>query len=294
MFQLFNRRSCAAFLPLLLVLSACTSEQASPLDAQPFDVLSGDIVRAAETQTFLPTGSIKGRIVDETGNGLVGLKVLCCTSSLCVSGETESDGRYRFDDLEIYDESLSEARKMHVTDLSGAYMDIVFHQVVVAGEVRELQNDVAMTPDSGVPSIWGEDTGGAVALAEGKLELNASPESLIFPFGLNDSMIRAVSILAKNVPPQDVEAWVGHEDETISFLINPLDIRSKEALGLLVSDGVEREIGRRFEVWSLNSSKGVMEMAGTASVQSDFRILGDDDLNLTRVSMIILVPMESP
>ena len=289
MFHLFNRRKRAAFLPLLLVLASCTSEKANSLDAG-----SSDIVTAMDTLSSLPTGSIKGRIVDADGHGLAGLKVLCCTSSLCVSGETESDGRYRFDDLEIYDESLSEARKMHVTDLSGAYMDIVFHQVVVAGEVRELQNDVAMTPDSGVPSIWDEDTGGTVVLAEGKLELNAPPESLIFPFGLNDSMIRAVSIMAKNVPPQDLEAWVGHEDETISFLINPLDIRSKEALGLIVFDDVEREAGSKFEVWSLNSSKGVMEKAGTASVQSDFRILGDDDLNLTRVSMIILVPMENP
>jgi hypothetical protein len=239
----------------------------------------------------IPTGAINGRVVNREGQGLGGLKMLCCTSSLCISGDTEPDGTYQFDDLEVYDESLVEARKMQVADLSGNYMETLFHQDVVVDEDNALERDVVMPPDDGISAYWDVEQGGDVSLAGGVLTLTAPADALIFPFGYVDHMVRGVSIPALEIAPQDVEPWVGHEDATFAFLINPVDIRSKEPVDLVVQDGVERPVGFQFTVWSLNSSKGRMEEVGTASVQDDQSIVGDLGLQLKRLTLLILVPL---
>ncbi len=281
-------------------LGSCASNNAGDVpvndaqNARDFDVADQETVAVVDDVAEAlptPTGAINGRIVNREGEGLGGLKMLCCTSSLCISGDTEPDGTYQFDDLEVYDESLVEARKMQVADLSGDYMETLFHQDVVVDEDNTLERDVVMPPDDGVPAYWDVEQGGDVSLAGGVLTLTAPGDALIFPFGYVDHIVRGVAIPATSIAPQDVEPWVGHEDATFAFLINPVDIRSKEPLGLVIRDGVERESGVQFTVWSLNSSKGRMEEIGTASVQDDQSIVGDLGLQLKRLTLLILVPL---
>jgi hypothetical protein len=120
--------------------------------------------------------------------------------------------------------------------------------------------------------------------------LTAQPASLIYPFGFTDDMIRGLQIPASEIPPQNEEPWLGYEEESIAFLMNPVDVRSKEPLSLKIQDGGDRAVGAQFSVWSFNSSKGKMEMVGVATVQDDQTLLGDPDLVLTRVTLLVLIP----
>jgi hypothetical protein len=236
-----------------------------------------------ERSTF-PPGSTSGRIVNAAGEGLDGIIILSCTTSICVSGETKANGEYYFEQID------PEPQKMQSTDVTGAYMSMLFYQEVVSGEHRQLIRDVVMPERVTEIVAWPEGKEGEILLAGGALSLTVAPGALDYPLGFFDETLRAEAVPEAQLPPFDVEPWTGKEEGTLAFVFYPLHIVSEPAATIQVLQGVTAPEGSQFTLWSVDPDSSRLESVGTASVGSDGVLSSHTDSKLKNLSLIVFIP----
>jgi len=220
--------------------ASSTSDADINLDAPEEEENTPDV-----QEEVLPPGSISGRIIDEMGNGLGGIKMLSCTESLCVSGETDDYGEYLFYDLG------PSPQKMQATDATGVHMSVIFYQECVSGEHGTLTRDVIM-PLRQTPEVsWPEEQGGTVELADGALIIILEEGSLDYPLGYFDEKMRAEAVPGERLPPYDQEPWAGQEERVMGYYLYPPHIMADPSAGVqaAVSGSV---MGDVYDIWSVD------------------------------------------
>ena len=227
---------------------------------------------------------LAGRVVNQEGMPLEGLRVLCCSHNICYQDETGDDGRYLIADIDIDD-----VYKMQAADPTKTYTSVYFYQAITGGEYTKLEGDIILQPRDMTPIPWAVEGGGSVQLANDTLELTAQPGSLTYPTGLPEE-IAADPIAGTILPPYKGVDWTEKNETLIAFVFNPAPIGAMSPVGLKISSSKVGEPGDRWTIWSLNPDTAVMESVGEAVVEDNGDLVSADDALLQNLNTIVLEP----
>ena len=98
----------------------------------------------------------------------------------------------------------------------------------------------------------------------------------------------ATRVATEHLPPYDVEPWVGLEEGTLAFHINPVGVECEEDISFRVL-GEAYEQGALFDVWAVHETQGILELLGGASVDADGAISSDAGLPLRALTTLLLI-----
>ena len=141
-------------------------------------------------------------------------------------------------------------------------MNMDYYQLAEAGQIAVASHDIVAVPMVEEAREWTEADGGTVLVAEGALELTAGPDVLDYPLGIAEEVM-AAPVAIEHLPPYDVEPWVGFEEQTLAFHINPVGVEASEGIAFRVL-GEDAPAGAVYDVWSVHDKKGVLELLGVA------------------------------
>jgi hypothetical protein len=231
-----------------------------------------------------PATTGTGRIVDTDGEPLSSLMVLCCSHSLCYTGETNENGAYEITGIDPED-----SYKMQVADPMQVYNNAYYYQAIIAGETSVLDVDVVLTRRQTMPRDWSSATGGEVTLAGGELTLNAAPGSVEYPIGEPESVM-ADRISGSTLPPYKSRPWTVNGDALIVYTFNPMPIVSAEPVAVQITvDGLGAS-GAQWQIYSLNPDTANVDNVGLATVNEAGMLVSNEDATLTNLLTLILVP----
>jgi len=300
---------------LVLVSVACAADKETTQEP-PEDILAEDVVASIPTsdaevsadtvgdgegeapdvievtpeedieEIVVVPGTISGRVVNADGVGLVGIKMLSCTLSLCVSGETGANGEYLFEDID------PEPQKMQATDATGAYMSVLFYQECISEEHEKLSWDVIMPERKTAVISWPEGQAGDLVVADGALTLSVVEGALDYPLGFFDENIRAEYVSGAHLPPYNVQPWAGMEEGVFAYYFYPLHIMAEPsaAFSAVMEESVAE--GTEYEIWSVDPDSARVEQVGKAVVGADGLLTSAPDAELEHLSALILVPVQ--
>ncbi len=252
-------------------------------DAASGDAALGDAIQDAASDATPRTGHVLGRVVGPDGAGLAAIKVLACTESTCVRGETDGDGRYDIDGL------LLLPQKMQVFGSPKGYLDFYYFQDVTAQNPNTAPRDVVTFP---LPETtpWPKAQGGAVTVAGGALTLEADAGSFRYPLGAAEE-VGAVEVAASDLPPLDVEPWMGHTAGTRAFVIHPLGVEALDGAAFRVATvGAGLPAGAAYTAYTVDSKHGTLVELGALAVGSDGELVIPRAMGLTKLGQILFVP----
>jgi len=229
-----------------------------------------------------PVACVAGRLVDEGGAPVPNLAMGACTLDVCIRSTTNADGRYTIGRLTV------NPQKMLVFGAAKGYAQMVYYQDVTAGVLTNAAHDVVLHKLAAPDTDWLAATGGTVLLADGKLELSAAADTLLYPIGAEEK-ISAIEIDVADLPPFDIEPWVGHEDATRAFIVNPYPMHTSTPVTLRVLGATGVAAGAKYTVYSAHSVRGVLEEKGVATADGNGAITLTDG-TLTDLTTLIVVP----
>ena len=233
-----------------------------------------------------PEGSVAGRVVNEEGEPLADLRVLCCSHSICYTESTDAEGRYLIEGVAVDD-----VYKMQAADPMQVYSSLYYYQELRADEVSELPRDVILPRRASERVAWAAETGGPITLAAGSLELIAAPGALEYPIGLEET-ISGDRISGTILPPYTAEPWAGRGEQLVVFTFTPAPVVSSEPVQLRVSgDDVGAE-GSVWRIYSINPDTAAPDDVGTATVNAEGVLVSGEDAMLMNMLTIILAPEE--
>lgn len=228
-------------------------------------------------------GSIAGKVVNANGEALPNLRILACTASLCMSGDTNATGEYLFENISV------EPMKMEVTDPDDNYLGLMFYQMVYADQLSVLTRDVVLPTITGAASSLSEANGGTVSLAEGAFEITVGAGVLEYPFGRNDDIIQAEYLSGGHIPPYDIEPFLDHPEDSLMFGIFPMGTKSTEAVAFKVTSGITQPEGTVYNVYGV-TDKATLKASGTATVNSNGHLISDTGGSWMDLTGLVLVP----
>ena len=231
-----------------------------------------------------PVTCVGGRLVDEAGAVIAGLKVSACTLQTCIIGETGVDGRYRINRLPVA------PHKIEILGQLKGFATMVFYQPTTAGVLAVPGRDIVMPTLVDVPVAWPPADGGAVTIADGMLTLDADPGVLHYPLGTIDKSVLAVELDPLDLPPFDISPWEGKEAATRVFIVNPFPILSDTAVGMTVHGAEGVGAGATYHVYTADHLEGLLESAGSATADGSGDIVLDAGAELKTLTTIIVVP----
>ena len=136
-----------------------------------------------------------------------------------------------------------------------------------------------------------------VTLADGALTLEVAPESLDFGVGVENT------IVARQVPLTELPTYLLSADQPArwalpeaigaAFLVNPVKITSMTPISLSVNEALAglppSPPNTVYDVYAVNPETAIARRVGGATRDADGRILGDPDLDLRYLSVLILM-----
>ena len=246
--------------------------------------------QAVSSSDFTPSPApggmaVAGRVVDADCNPLENIKVLACTNATCLTGDTLPDGTYSI----ALQATAIEPRKMRAIGVSWGRYDALYFQDLEAGQTVFSSMPIVLPVLPSTPTVWTEEEGGTVLLADDVLELTAAPGTVDYPLGVFDEEVSAVQVAAGDLPPFDVAPWVGKESFTLAFMLSPYELSVTEPLSMRVV-GMHGCTGDTYAIWSGNSHTGRLEQVGSATVDGSGNVVSDPDAELLQLTTIVLVP----
>lgn len=270
----------------------------SPLDAQGDGSVASDAAGqdvAAPDPTGDPmSGGAKGRVVRlDTGQPVVGIKVLACSAEACLQAKTLDDGTYTVGKLAAGPHKMQALGSLPdpVTGLmTPKYVTLVWNQEIELGFYDTAPRDILVpllpeTPEG----TWDPAVGGSITLADGALRLTAEAGTFDFPVGTFIYDMWAVSVQAADLPPFDIEPWVGHEAGTLAFYVNPYHVEATEPVQAELL-GTGAAVGAVYDLYYPDGVVGLLQHAGTATVNAAGIVASDPDSTLLEISTLVAVP----
>jgi hypothetical protein len=271
----------------LILLTACSAPSPSDEGEETLDGAVAEPDAAMTPQDMVdppaPTGSIAGRLVNDEGAPIAGLTVLCCDMGICIMGGSDENGDFVCEDLELG------PWKMQVADPSGDHVDMVFFQTVESAGPNLPSREIVVTRTTQSPTAWESMTGGEAVLAQGALRLSADPGALSYPVGTRDEAILSQEIPLSALPPYDREPWLEAPERARAFFMDPVHVSSSSPVSLVVATEGETA-GNVFLIFSVDPDTGQLNEAGTATVDTQGRLVSDPDSNVTELTALLLVP----
>jgi hypothetical protein len=272
-------------LATVLLAVGCGDGVPSTVDAQALDAAAdANPVDAGRAPLGPSQAALGGVIVDDAGEPVGGLKVLCCNSELCIVGDSAADGSYLFWAI---DEG---PRKMEIFDPMGQHARMMFHQVAVAGRRTDLSRPVILARAIEGHQPWPAAVGGVVELAQGALTLTVSPGALHYPPEIDEEVIGVHQFRVEDLPPSDREPWIGLEDQSYAFLFDPLRLDSDAPVQLRFTPPIPLAEGLAFRLWTVDHVLAELVDAGTARVGPSGDIESEREANIDRLGMLFVVP----
>lgn len=229
-------------------------------------------------------GIVEGKLVDQAGAPIEGLKVLACTLETCITGETDGSGAYRISELPV------EPHKMQILGELEGFATMNYYQDVQAGKATVPPRDVVMSALESGKHAWPAETGGTAAVADGKLEITAGPNEISYPLGTFVEEVYAAELAPADIPPYDVEPWVGKEAGTYAFHINPIGISSDGAPFDLKVVGAGAAEGTAYEIWAVGKDDAFLKKVGSATADASGDIVSDEGAGASLLTTVIFVP----
>lgn len=271
------------FLVLALALSGCvgggdgngnkdkkdtgTTDSAGTLDNDP----AGD--------TGELKGSVTGKITDTAAVALEGVMVLACDDDSCITAKTDANGLYTI--------GLPLGwRKMQLMGTAKGKMNMLYYQNVEGTEPTEVSRDLVLVgmPEGAQPLP--KEGGGTAVLADGALTITSADGVAVYPIGAVEE-VYAAKAAASQLPPYDQDdPWLGKEEETIAFHINPLPVLVSEE-GQNFEFSVTGGSGA-YVTYYVNAHYGTLHEAGQVSADADGNITG----TVPELTTLILVPAD--
>lgn len=230
------------------------------------------------------TGHVLGRIVGPDGAGLAHLKVIACTDSTCVRGETDDQGRYDIDGL------LLLPQKMQVFGSPKGYVDFYYFQDVTADNPNTAPRDIVTFP---LPEMtpWPKAEGGPVTIAGGALTLDADAGGFRYPLGAAQE-VGALKVGTADLPPLDAEPWVGHAAQTLAFVIQPLGVEAMDGAAFRVATvGAGLTPDAAYTAYTVDSKHGTLHELGALTVDAAGELVVPRSMGLTKLGQLFFVPV---
>jgi hypothetical protein len=246
---------------------------------------NGSLATPLDTIEPPELAAVAGRFINSDGDGIVDLRVLCCTQAICYDTKTNSNGEFELDDMD------PEPIKVQVADPSQNYVWLYFHHTLVAGQQTSLPYDIVLPEQTQENTSWSEETGGVVTVADDTLELEAPPGVLSYPFGA-DEAVRAERLTIATLPPYGSMPWEDRESATLAYAFYPLDIHSSEPLGLRILQGVIAPTGTAYDFWSVEANLGTLTQVGTGTVDENGVLALDAESTLDTLITVFAVPQQ--
>ncbi len=232
-----------------------------------------------------PVACVAGRLVDEAGAPVANLAIGACTLDVCIRGTTNAEGRYSIGRLTV------NPQKMLVFGAAKGYAQMIFYQDATAGVLSEAPRDVRLHRLGPPDTAWSADAGGTVSLAGGMLELTAPAGALLYPIGAEEK-VTALEVDPGELPPYDIAPWVGKEDATRAFIVNPYPLHTAgpdQPATLTVKGATGVAAGTKYTVYAAHSVQGILEAHGTATADGEGAIVLDGG-TLTDLTTLVVVP----
>jgi len=279
---------------LLLGFAGCTGEITAPNsteDAQT--IINGSDTGATDTgsesnadagHTQMVLGAVEGRVVDLDSKPLANLRIACCTLDLCITGETDNDGRYYID---LLDEG---PRKMMIVDPSEAHLTLVYYQYVPDGEIARLANDIILPRRVNPKVTWLPEIGGTASFLGGQLTLTTEVNSLLYPPSTSTAAkgLNVERVAAENLPPYPILPWEGREADTLAFVADPPGVEASKAVVMEVQTSSTST--KTYDIWTLETKLAQLEKVGTTTITRPGYITSAADAKIKKLTTIILVP----
>lgn len=268
-------RVVVAALALGGVVAAC--DDAAPVDAAP--------VACDPSPSGKPVGCVHGKVVDTAGKAIAGIKVSACTDVECIRANTAADGTYDIQGLEV---------GAHHIEVLGDPMGVatmVWWQDVPSGVLSRLPRTVTLQPLAGATKVpWKPADGGKVVLAEGRLELEAEPDTLKYAPGTIDKSALAIELDVDEIPPYDIEPWKGKEAQTVAFIVNPFPLKASTPLKMRIlgEDGVAT--GTPYTIYAADPVFGNLEKVGLMTADGSGALVSEPGGTLTDLTTLVIVP----
>lgn len=224
---------------------------------------------------------VGGALVDPSGAPVVGVKVSACTSTTCVIGPTDEDGRYDIQGLPVA------PHKIEILGVPKGFMTMVFFQDTTAGEMAVAGRDIQLVPLTGAAAPLPE-SGGSAVLAGGRLELTAGPDALIYPIGAAEE-IEAAAVDIADLPPFDIEPWRGKEKQSFAFVVNPFAMGVEGDLGLVVK-GAGAAPGTPYRIYTAHHITARLEEGGMLVADERGDLVLQPGASIEDLTTVVIVP----
>lgn len=224
---------------------------------------------------------VAGALTDTSGAPVVGVRVSACTLMTCIIGPTDERGQYRIQGLPV------EPHKIEILGVPQGYMTMAFFQEVKAGEMALPDRDIVMVPLTGAPVALPE-SGGEAVLAGGVLELAAGDGALVYPIGVPEEL-EVARVDPEDLPPYDVEPWVGKESKTFAFVVNPFAMAVEGEIELTIK-GAGAAPGTPYRLYTADHITGRLEEGGSLVADDAGDLVLQPGATVEDLTTVVIVP----
>jgi len=223
---------------------------------------------------------VTGVLVDPAGQPVIGVKVSACTLETCIIGPTDAGGRYEIQGLPVA------PHKIEVLGVPKGFLTMVFFQDTTPGTMASAARTIRLVPLTGL-TVALPESGGTVLAADGMLELAAVEGELTYPAGAPEE-IEIARVLPDDLPPFDLEPWVGKEDRSFAFIVSPFALR---AAGIdLKVKGAGAVAGTPYRLYSANHVTGLLEEGGSLVADQAGDLVLQPGASMVDFTTVVIVP----
>ena len=224
---------------------------------------------------------VGGALVDPDGNPVVGVKVSACTATTCIIGPTDDGGRYNIQGLPV------EPHKIEILGVPKGFMTMVFFQETKPGEMAVAAREVELVPLTG-QAVPLPESGGTALVADGKLELRAAADALVYPIGAPEE-IEVAAIDIADLPPFDVEPWKGKERQSFAFVVSPFAMGVEGDIELVVK-GAGAAAGTPYRIYSADHITARLEDGGMLVADDKGDLVLQPGASIEELTTVVIVP----
>lgn len=292
----------ALALTCLALAPACGDGGGGPTDATGADSDAGGDTSApgnrfADRTPPAGQAALGGRIVDQDGEPIAGMRVAACSQQECPIVKTGADGVFFHASLPPDRPRAIYAHGSHSFANPGpTYATVVLREDPAADAAMDV-GDLVLPLLEGEPVAADPALGGTFALADGSLEVTIPPGALTYAIGTPEASqkLQAGRVAVQDLPLYASRPWAGREGRSIAYSVAPWEARSSAPISFVVH-GSGEAAGVVFDVYQVEPFTTAIavvaepEKVGTATVDEQGDVVSDPGGALESLIVLVLVP----